>query len=356
MARVFTRTDRRGRTVYWIDYGCEGLRRRERVGFDQGQAEDALESRLTDIRRGKFDGILPQSNVTLEQLQADYFRKTALVKTTETLTRQQDIMKRLLIPKFGKAPLHRIRPEQVEDYRADRKADKAAASTINQEVQLLKNVVKKAVEWGRIRENKIAGVKPLKTPPGRCRYLEPGQIGTLLAKCPAWLKPIVLIDLNTGMRRGEIIGLQRENLDRKNRLIILKKTKNNTERVIPMNQVVYDVFESIPPRLDTPFIFAEKDGLPFGPNKVSMAFRRARKAAGIEDFRMHDLRHHFGSYLAMKGQGFRTIQELLGHKDPRMTMRYTHLNEEVKRVAVEALNDLSEVKAEAKGKARRKAK
>ncbi|MBI4456709.1 MAG: site-specific integrase [Acidobacteria bacterium] len=189
-------------------------------------------------------------------------------------------------------------------------------------MQLLKNVVKKAVEWGKIKANNISSIKPLKTPPGWIRYLQLDQIPKLMKACPAWLKPIVLIDMNSGMRRGEILGLQRQNINKKTRLIILEKTKNNQRRVIPMNQTVYSVLKSLPPRLDTTYLFADADSEPLEGHRVSVAFKRACKKAKIEDFRLHDLRHHFASHLTMKGQNQRTIQELLGHKDPKMTMRY----------------------------------
>ena len=71
-----------------------------------------------------------------------------------------------------------------------------------------------------------------------------------------------------------------------------------------------------------------------------MAFRRACKNAGIDDFRLHDLRHHFASYLTMAGENLQTVQELMGHKDPKMTMRYAHLSSEHKQRAVERLDDL----------------
>ena len=87
----------------------------------------------------------------------------------------------------------------------------------------------------------------------------------------------------------------------------------------------------------TTVLFTDNDGLPLSPDKVSVAFKRACKKADIEDFRLHDLRHHFASYLTMSVQSQRTAQELLGHKDPKMTMCYSHLSPEHLRSAVESL-------------------
>ena len=159
--------------------------------------------------------------------------------------------------------------------------------------------------------------------------------------CPAWLRPIVLIDMNTGLRRGEILNLKRSDIDRKNRLIVIEKTKNNERKVIPMNETVSQAIDSLPARIDTSFLLAEKDGRPVPPDKVTMAFRRACKKAGIANFRLHDLRHHFASYLTMSGQNQRTVMELLGHKTPAMTARYSHLSQEHLRSAVESLDRVS---------------
>jgi site-specific recombinase XerD len=71
-----------------------------------------------------------------------------------------------------------------------------------------------------------------------------------------------------------------------------------------------------------------------GPNQATMLFHHAVSRAGIEDFRLHDLRHTFASYQAMSGVAARGLQSLLGHKDPCMTMRYSHLSEAYLRAAV----------------------
>ena len=123
-----------------------------------------------------------------------------------------------MIPFFGSASLNKITVQQVDDHRSLRAAGDVGAATINKEVQLLKHIVKKAVEWGKIRTNQIANVKPLKTPPGRVRYLQPEQIPKIDEGLSPWLRPIVLVDMNTGLRRGEILGLQKRNIDKRTAL------------------------------------------------------------------------------------------------------------------------------------------
>jgi site-specific recombinase XerD len=74
------------------------------------------------------------------------------------------------------------------------------------------------------------------------------------------------------------------------------------------------------------------------PGTVTAAFRRAVKRAQLSDFHFHDLRHCFASYLTMGGANLRAVQTLLGHKDLRMTMRYSHLSPEHLQGAVKALD------------------
>ncbi len=342
MGSIYQKTDRKGRKIYYIDYRVNGIRRRERVGYSRKEAKEALESRLTDIRRQRFDRIFTEPLYTLSEIRDQYLRYSKTVKSLSTYERDTGVVDRLLMPLCGKTSLNRITPQQVEEYRSNRSAEGVAPATINKEVQVLKHIVKKAVEWGKVNTNHIANVKPLKTPPGLVKFLQLEEIPKLVDACPGWLRPIVLVGMNTGLRRGEILGLQKRNIDKKNRLITVEITKNNERKTLPMNDIVCEVIDGLPARIDTQYLFADKKGKPLSPHKVSMAFKRACRKAGVEDFRLHDLRHHFASYLTMAGQNQRTVQELLGHKDPKMTMRYSHLSSEHLRTAVKSLETLTD--------------
>ncbi|MEJ2008859.1 MAG: site-specific integrase [Acidobacteriota bacterium] len=91
-------------------------------------------------------------------------------------------------------------------------------------------------------------------------------------------------------------------------------------------------------RVLSPFIFCDEKGRPHDSKAVSMAFRRACKKAGVENLRLHDLRHDFASNLLQSGVDIYTVRELLGHKDLRMTVRYCHLPPENLRQAVSVLD------------------
>ncbi|HVN64759.1 MAG TPA: site-specific integrase, partial [Candidatus Binataceae bacterium] len=128
----------------------------------------------------------------------------------------------------------------------------------------------------------------------------------------------------------EIVNLTRKAVDWENRLATLTETKNGEARHVYLNDAAYDALRALPTRIDGRLF-------PMGPNQATMLFVRAAKRAGIEDCRLHDTRHTFASYQAMAGVAGRGLQSLLGHKDGRMTMRYSHLSEQYLRAAVNSV-------------------
>lgn len=190
-------------------------------------------------------------------------------------------------------------------------------------MNILKRFFSLCVEWELIVLNPASGVKAPRVPAGRVRYLQPGELRALLAACPEWLRPIVGLAVATGMRRGEILGLRRLDVDRHGERILLPQTKNGEGRIVYMNRLALRVIDGrfAVDAKPTDLVFADATG-----EQVSMAFRRAAQAAKIEDFRFHDLRHTAASWLRMEGADIHTVAQLLGHEDLRMAARYRHLS------------------------------
>ena len=212
-------------------------------------------------------------------------------------------------------------------------------STLNRETTVLKHIMRRAVVWEYLSRNPfldsqggvLAGLKALREPTGRTRFLSLDEIDRLLAACEAsnrvYLKPLAIVAMNTGMRRNEILSLTRKSIDWRNRAALLTETKNGEARHVHLNDAALEALKALPPRIDGRLF-------PLGPNQTTMLFVRAAKRASLEDCRSHDLRHTFASYQAMAGVAGRGLQVLLGHKDARMTMRYSHLSEAYLRSAV----------------------
>jgi integrase len=175
--------------------------------------------------------------------------------------------------------------------------------TINRHVACIKAMFTKAVEWEMVEEEilkKVRKVKLLEENNRRLRYLSVEECQRLLSECPKHLRPIVIMALNTGMRRGEIFGLKWENVDLKHGFILLDRTKNGERREIPINNTLRTTLANIERRLDLPYVFFNPDtALPY--NDIKTGFNRACRKAGIKDFHFHDLRHTFASHLVMAG-------------------------------------------------------
>jgi len=182
-------------------------------------------------------------------------------------------------------------------------------------------------------------VKLLRENNRRLRYLTKEKIERLVAVSRRHLKPIIILAVNTGMRRGEIFDLQWNHVDLKNRIIEVADPKNGDPRFVPINDTLMDALQQLPRRIDTPYVFPGKNGGRL--TDIKKPFLNTRKRAGLDDVRFHDLRHTFASHLVMAGVDLTTVKELLGHKSTKMTERYSHLSPKHKADAVRVLDRLS---------------
>jgi integrase len=169
------------------------------------------------------------------------------------------------------------------------------------------------------------------------------------------LEPLVLLAMNTGMRKGELLNLRWENVDLTNSVVTVKaeNSKSGKARHIPLNQNAKqafikwqsDVAKAIhhakaiylakgddETALAGGYVFEGKANNPI--TDVKKAWSNLLVEAKISEFNFHDLRHHFASKLVMAGVDLNTVRELLGHANLDMTIRYAHLAPEHKAAAV----------------------
>jgi integrase len=147
------------------------------------------------------------------------------------------------------------------------------------------------------------------------------------------------VALNTGMRKGEQFGLEWPQVSLHRKRIRLERTKNGSDREIPMNKTCLGVFEALyATRPHDGRIFLSRYGRDLSnPRKW---FELALAESKLTNFRWHDLRHTFISRLVMKDVNLRTVQELAGHKTISMTTRYAHLAPEHNQAAIEKLDSV----------------
>ncbi len=322
---------------YFIEYYAFGKRKREKVGSSRTFAGAALGKRKVEIAENKFFDIKREEKIKFEDFSDEYFRLHS--KVNNARSGREDFHNINMLKKFfaGKC-LDEITPKQIEEFKAVR-ANEVSPASINRQLACLKSIFNKAIAWRKfLGTNPVKGVKLFRENNQRLRFLEKEEIGRLLACCPKHIKPLIVVALNTGMRRGEILGLKWSNVDLKRDIIYLLNTKNGEKREIPMNAYVKNALMSVPRDTEGELIFFTGNGRLFKDFRKS--FFTALKKSDIKGFRFHDLRHTFASHLVMSGIDLNTVRELLGHKSIKMTLRYAHLSPHHKKAAVSVLTKM----------------
>ena len=198
-------------------------------------------------------------------------------------------------------------------------------------------------EWGWLSVNPMTNVSKPRKPNGRVRFLDDEERARLLNACSdsdcGYLYPVVILALSTGARYSEIMNLRWRDVDLKRGVARLEKTKNRQRRALPLTHVALIQMQALRDNVDPKsmdFVFARGDGL--APMQLRKHWDAAIRAAEIEDFRFHDLRHSAASYLAMNGATLAEIAEVLGHKTLQMVKRYAHLSDQHTAAVVERMN------------------
>ena len=208
---------------------------------------------------------------------------------------------------------------------------KPSPATVRRYMNVLGGMMGTATrEWFWLDANPCTRVVRPTEPRGRVRCLDEDERQRLLAACAdseeRRLYPLVVMALCTGARQGELLNLTWKDVDLDRGLAILHHTKNGERRALAITGLAEPVLRewSRVRRIDCDLLFPSVRGTAGFPQK---AWVEAREAAGIEDFRFHDLRHTFASYLAMSGATLAELAEALGHKTLTMVKRYAHLTE-----------------------------
>ncbi len=266
-------------------------------------------------------------------------------------------MIRAAFPELKKTKLDKITVWNIEKWRTAQLKAGTKPASVNRYVGALKAALTKATEWNYIKVNPIAGVKPVRVESdGHVRYLSDSEEqalrqalderekrlrgkGKIVLAFADNVKPLVLLSLNTGMRRGELLGLEWADVDLGRETITVRadNAKNGKARHIPLNQEALETLQLWKTQANSSvLVFPGTKGQRLV--SVKRAWENVLDSAGIENFRWHDMRHHFASRLVMAGVDLNMVRELLGHGDIKMTLRYAHLAPEAKAEAVARLN------------------
>ncbi len=326
--------------------GAEGIRYRVQIRLKGAPTQSAYFERRTDakrwaaeteaaIRQGRFFQSTEARRHTLGDLIDRYIEQVLPHKPRSN----KDSERHLLWWKdeLGTLALSDITPQRLAEYRDRLRSERTTrgelrtAATTNRYLGSLSPAFTVAVrEWGWLEHNPCQKVRRMKEPKGRVRFLSKQEREDLLSACQKsssrFLYPLVLLGLTTGARQGELLELEWKAIDFERRTIRLEQTKNDDRRSLPLTLPCLDELQKLFAARDlgTDLVFPSRDGSK--PISIRTSWDSAIEAAGIQDFRFHDLRHTTASYLAMSGATTAEIAEVLGHRTLAMVKRYAHLS------------------------------
>jgi integrase len=268
-----------------------------------------------------------------------------------------------------KKPLAEVSAWAIEKHKVARLKEGLNPATVNRDLVRIKAALSKAVEWRMLPDNPLRSVKRAKGEDNsRIRFLSAAEekalrktlearektARTRRASAEEWraergreafpafggyvdhLEPLILVALNTGMRRGELTSITWQDVDLQAKRVTVRAgyAKSGKARHIQLNSEAIDVLKRWKGKHAKG---KEPKGRVFAIASPKTAWAGLMAAAKISEFRFHDLRHTFASKLMMAGVDLNTVRELLGHGDIKMTLRYAHLAPEHKAAAVELL-------------------
>ncbi|WP_295400367.1 site-specific integrase [uncultured Thiocystis sp.] len=340
--------ERHDSPYYWASFvDASGKRVRRSTGIRrsiEGRREaDALLAKwkLEAHRQRQWDELPTHS---FDDLMLEYLKATAGERRSESTVHMH--VRRLRLS-FAGATIEQLRAAEITVYIRRRKGEGVSNSTINRELEVLSAAIAYAVrEWEWPITNPVPG-RMLKEPEGRLRWITRDEATNLIGAAKAQpkaphLAPLIVLALHTGMRRGELLGLEWNRVDLNEGLIYLeaRHTKAAKRRAVPVNAVAREALlnrahwreEQCP---TTSWVFSDLDGSRIG--SVKRSFATACRNAGIADFRFHDLRHTCAAWLVQLGVPLMDVRDVLGHSTVKMTERYAHLSPAQTRAAVSVL-------------------
>jgi len=318
---------------WFFDIQIGGKRYKRVIGEKRREAEEALAAFKAEKMREKYLGIKPEKEaISFADFSKKYLEHPS-TKEKLSFTRDKQMIDLHLAPFFGDFLFSEINSDHIGRYTRRRGGEKTwrdtitTGATINREVALFKAMVNRAIEWGDLESSPVnwKRIKPLYEEP-RDRVLTQEQALKLIDvadKDKSLIRPFLLVALNTGLRKSEILGLTWDRIDFQRHELIVKRRKKRAGKDpytrIPINQDAIDAIKDLP-RISN-YIFCHRDtGERVG--SIYRAFQTACKRAGIEDIRIHDLRHTFASTLNAAGVDLVSIRDLLGHSSTKMTEAY----------------------------------
>ncbi|UUP19089.1 site-specific integrase [Nitratireductor thuwali] len=277
-----------------------------------------------------------QADRTALAVNPSLLRRTTLAKLVERYVREITPRKKSALAeayvlqafkrhRICKLSLSDLTSSHFCEYRDERLTVLSPAG-LRREFAVIRNVLSVAQsEWGiPLKENPAKNVQLKVGDKRRDRRLRGDELQRLIKASKETRNPyllsVFLFALETGMRRGEILGMVWRNIDLQRRFVKILETKNGHPRIIPLTAAAISLLARHTRESDRVF--------PTTGNALRLAWERLTKRAGIEDLHFHDLRHEAISRFFERGLTVPEVASISGHRDPRMLLRYAHADQQ----------------------------
>ena len=327
--RYFIHSQHNGRRV-WKIVGQVGS-----IAADE--ARDRARTLLASIRSGNHDEAGTPPDTPFETVADEVFRRYARNWKPSTLRVNQGYYRNQILPWFGGRPIAGINAQDVRQWFASLHGTPVAA---DRSAPVLSVILRQAEVYGYRPEgtNPCAGIKRYRRQ-GRERFLSTAEIrrlGSVLERHrgdhPLSMAIIRLL-LLTGCRKSEIVTLKWRYY-REGKLFLPDSKVG--PRTVWLSSAAREILDGLPRKSDWIFPSPRKNGF-LHAETVGKVWHRLREEAGLNDVRLHDLRHSYASMALAHGETVLTIGRLLGHRNPATTLKYTHLSDAMVREAADAV-------------------
>lgn len=342
MATIRERKTSKGETRYQAIVRLKGFPPQTATFNRKTDAKRWVTNTEAAIREGRHFKTTESKKHTLSDLIERYIKYVLPTKPKSQL--KQAAQLRWWQSEIGYLTLSEVTPARLGEARDKLQRGRQPATVVRYMAALSHAFTIASNEWGWLEDNPLRKVRKPVEPRGRVRFLDEEERSRLLTACKQSdcesLYPVVVLALSTGMRQGEILSLEWPQVDLVRGYIYLSDTKNGERRTVPLVSHAKELVLNLSKirRVDTKLLFPSTVK-PQSPVAIRRPWGEALKAADIQDFRFHDLRHTAASYLAMNGASLAEIAEILGHKTLQMVKRYAHLSEQHTSAVLLSMNE-----------------
>jgi integrase len=362
---VTEKTKKKGGGKFVIDFWYRGRRKRETVSHyhdkhSRRKALKAAEARLAQRQAEVANGTYrpPQSEEEAPRTTFSEFADRFLQDYAGA--QRGDFYKYMVTPMkahFGDRPLAEITAYDLDRY-ANKRGERLKPSSLRKELNALGKLFKMAVRWGELSASPAVDLDKPREPDHKTRWLTADEWQRYLDTCPPYLRPLSEFAVQTGMRLKEIVSLTWGDLESDWSFAHASPDSKTGTRPIPLNDAARKILrriklgqeerrrreartsKSVPP--STPWVFLDELDREMtserARNRISQNACAAMKRAGILDGGFHTLRHTAASWMVQRGVDLYIVGQILGHKDPAMTKRYAHVDNDTLVGAVATLS------------------